>query len=1051
MERKTASAIMLTLLLTSMLMLAFNIQPVKSEPGTIIVPDDYPTIQEAINNANDGDTIFVRNGTYYEHVVVNKTVSLIGENRETAIIDGNGTGKVVHIVVDNVNITQFTIRNSGSDYPDGGGIYISDSRGCNVIFNILKNNYYGIWLWSSSHNYLMNNVAFNNSCGGIELRGGHKNILIGNNLSGNLRGINIPGSSDNLITNNTATHNIWDGIHAYSYSSYNVFANNNLSNNGFSGIDLDSYSSNNNLTGNTIYNNSEEGIRIGLRCMFNALTDNSIMDGKKGIHLYDWANNNTLISNSVSSNQYGIWFDSWPSSNNTIFHNNFVNNSNQVYIKEQINNIWDDGYPSGGNYWSDYTGVDLNRGPYQNETGSDGIGDTPYILDSNNQDNYPLMKLWKPTIDWWPMYQHDLQHTGYSTSKIPNNLASLWNFSDREDAYCSAPVVYDGMVFVNIFGPWIANGTLWALNETNGAPIWSFPMGPMPYNSPTISEDKIFVGGNDGRFYCLNLNGDLVWNFTCEYNPYQHGISQIWSSPAIDSGKVYFLTEGGFFYALNITNGQVVWVYRTPCIVLEESSPAIWNGMIYFGSVAGEFRAVNATDGSEIWKFATGNYATSGPTVIEGKAYIGSTDSNFYCTNATNGALIWNFTSGGPIFYAPAVFEDKVFFSDRQGWYGESSKLYALKTSDGTPLWNVTIDIRVRTNAIVAAGKVFVGSPGEDGAHLYAFNLTNGALIWHYTTTGSWKLGCSFAISNNKLFVGSDKVYAFGELAMPPATYSLTVAATVGGITNPTAGTYTYADGTSANVSATPDTGYQFGHWVLDGSPAGSMNPTSVLMTSNHTLQAVFVQITYQLTIQTTTGGTTNPAPGAYTHNAGASVPVTAVLDVNYKLDHWELDGSNYGSANPYTVLMDNNHALKAVFTYSPPPPPLSASINPLSGSILVGQSVTFTSTVSGGYTPYSYQWYLNGNPVSGATSASWTFTPTTSGIYYAYLKVTDAKANTAQSDAARITVATVPVGGYSFPIQVQTKTEPIIPYIALVAALAAIFTKLRPKTKRKR
>jgi hypothetical protein len=128
----------------------------------------------------------------------------------------------------------------------------------------------------------------------------------------------------------------------------------------------------------------------------------------------------------------------------------------------------------------------------------------------------------------------------------------------------------------------------------------------------------------------------------------------------------------------------------------------------------------------------------------------------------------------------------------------------------------------------------------------------------------------------------------------------------------------------------------------------------------------------------------------------------------------------------------------------------LTVSISPMSASILVGQSVTFTSTVSGGYTPYSYQWYLNGAPVSGATSNTWAFTPAAGEIYYIYLKVTDAKANTAQSDAARIAVATVPVGGYSFSIQVQKRAEPIIPYIALIAILTAIFTKLRPKTKRK-
>jgi hypothetical protein len=207
---------------------------------------------------------------------------------------------------------------------------------------------------------------------------------------------------------------------------------------------------------------------------------------------------------------------------------------------------------------------------------------------------------------------------------------------------------------------------------------------------------------------------------------------------------------------------------------------------------------------------------------------------------------------------------------------------------------------------------------------------------------------------------------------------------------------------------------------------------------------------TYSLSITTTVGGTTNPAPGTYSYTANSTVQVTAIPDANYLFDYWELDMVNVGSANPYTVLMDNNHTLKAVFTYSPPPPSLSASISPLSASILVGQSVTFTSTVSGGYTPYSYQWYLNGNPVSGATSNTWTFTPTTGGIYYVHLRVTDAKGNIAQSETARITVATVPVGGYSIPIQLPTKAQPVTIHIALLTILTAIFTTIKRKAKRK-
>jgi hypothetical protein len=80
------------------------------------------------------------------------------------------------------------------------------------------------------------------------------------------------------------------------------------------------------------------------------------------------------------------------SSNNSIYHNNFVNNSQQVLIQYGYANVWDNSYPSGGNYWSEYTSVDLFRGLHQNVTGSDGIGDTAYTIDASNKDGYPLTK-----------------------------------------------------------------------------------------------------------------------------------------------------------------------------------------------------------------------------------------------------------------------------------------------------------------------------------------------------------------------------------------------------------------------------------------------------------------------------------------------------------------------------------------------------------------------------------------------------------------------------------------------------------------------------------
>jgi parallel beta-helix repeat protein len=198
------------------------------------------------------------------------------------------------------------------------------------------------------------------------------------------------------------------------------------------------------------------------------------------------------------------------------------------------------------------------------------------------------------------------------------------------------------------------------------------------------------------------------------------------------------------------------------------------------------------------------------------------------------------------------------------------------------------------------------------------------------------------------------------------------------------------------------------------------------------------------------------------TFDASASMPIGGEI-VSYEWDFGDGEHASgmvvthqYGSAGDYTVTLNvtDSEGLWDIeqkqIEVKAPPPPLTVSISPTSASILVGQSVTFTSTVSGGYTPYSYQWYLNGNPVSGATSASWTFTPTASGIYYVHLKVTDAKGNTAQSETARITVATVPVGGYSVPIQGYSTAKPLTPYLTLIAILTIALATIKRKTPRK-
>lgn len=313
--------------------------------------------------------------------------------RSNIIVDGGffsllGSGASGSLGLNVTGCSNVTVRNLKVEMFTHG-IHLSDSSACGVLSSQLNNNTYGIWVENSMDILVSENEV---------------NATI-------LDAISLYGSSNDLVSNNTLTFTAGFGIIARSGSN-NTIEENDLRDTHEDGLEL-SNTSNSYLIKNSVFSTYFYGVELA-SSNDNVVSANSVMNGTghvAGIRLFN-SSNNDLTGNNVTFNDVGFDFSLHSSDNsvtgntvenssvfgmtfslssgNNFFHNNFVNNAQQVSA-EGVANSWDNGYPSGGNYWSNYNGTDTFSGPFQNVTGSDGIGDTPFVISAGNQDQYPLM------------------------------------------------------------------------------------------------------------------------------------------------------------------------------------------------------------------------------------------------------------------------------------------------------------------------------------------------------------------------------------------------------------------------------------------------------------------------------------------------------------------------------------------------------------------------------------------------------------------------------------------------------------------------------------
>ena len=344
----------------------------------------YKSIKEALEKADNGDTILVSKGSYREKLLINKQVSIYGKDRPN--IRGDENGSVIIVTVPNVTIAGFNISGTGESLNnEDTGILLENASGSRIQDNVLSDVLFGIYLKNSPDSIVEGNTVTGKDLmmpergDGIRLWYSSATSIRNNHLI-KTRDLVMWWSGNTLIENNIVEDGRY-GLH-YMYSDNNIFRNNTFRRNLVGGFLM--YSKNIRFENNTFIQN--QGIASGYGVGFKDLDSvvakgNRFIDNRVGIYMdntptsYDvW---NTIQDNNIDFNDIGISL--MPSiERNTITGNNFIDNTEQVEVRgggTLKGNRWFDN--GNGNYWSDYQGYDDNK---------DGIGDYPYVAQSLFED-----------------------------------------------------------------------------------------------------------------------------------------------------------------------------------------------------------------------------------------------------------------------------------------------------------------------------------------------------------------------------------------------------------------------------------------------------------------------------------------------------------------------------------------------------------------------------------------------------------------------------------------------------------------------------------------
>ncbi len=325
------------------------------------------TIKKGIEMAGSGDTVMIRKGTYQEYnIAIDKPLTLMGE--PGAVIDGQDKGEILRILADSVTVDGIEIRNVGTSYTtDWAAIRVVKSKYYRIQHVTLKNLFFGIYLERSDNGKVLNNTIIGdaqdeyNSGNGIQLWYSKHVEVRGNHVQGVRDGIYLEFADEVVIADNVSTKNLRYGLH-FMFSNNDRYTGNTFENNG-AGVAV-MFSRNISMTGNTFRKNwgsAAFGLLLkeinDAEIRGNTFEENTVGINIDGSNRVDYTDNH-FIKNGWAVKVLGACYT------NSFRNNNFLYNSFDISYNSKMNdNVFD------GNYWSEYTGYDLDK---------DGIGDVPY-------------------------------------------------------------------------------------------------------------------------------------------------------------------------------------------------------------------------------------------------------------------------------------------------------------------------------------------------------------------------------------------------------------------------------------------------------------------------------------------------------------------------------------------------------------------------------------------------------------------------------------------------------------------------------------------------